>query len=248
MTFDPRRLRAKYKERRCIATTHGGFGKAILPTHTERAPTASSFVRFLAIMTGWNVEGQDMADKKQSGFVGKLIKLVVVLLVIVVVLFAAGIIYGFSLESKRTFKSNVLVKADESDIHKYAGDLKQWPEWGPWKDEDPTMQWKFSDSTDEVGSWMEWTSDNPQNVGRLEITSTDPDKGIEYKIAFSGGEYYPGGVKYTEANDGIDVEWWVYMDVGNDLTMRYVMKIFDDEMQKMFDDGLAKLKTKAEAE
>jgi hypothetical protein len=189
-----------------------------------------------------------MADKKKTGPVGKLIKVFVGLLVVLLLIGAGAFIYGYTLESKRTFKSEVLIKADSDDIHKYIGDLKQWPEWGPWKDEDPTMTWEFSPKTDEVGSWMSWTSEKPRNNGRLEITSADEDKGIEYKISFDGSDAFPGAVRYTKKDDGYNVEWSVFMDAGSDIGMRYFMKFGEGLMTEMFEQGLAKLKTKAEAE
>ncbi len=187
-----------------------------------------------------------MAEKKKRGPFRVVIRLFGVLILLVVLVIGAAVIYGFTLDSKRTFKRSIVIDASESAIHEQVGDLKNWPEWGPWKDEDPTMQWTFSEDTDEVGSWMSWTSDKPRNNGRLEITSTDSSKGIEYKIQFDGSEQFPGAVRYNRTTEGVNVEWSVFMDMGNNVIMRLMMKAFEGSMNEMFDNGLKKLKAEAE--
>jgi hypothetical protein len=186
-----------------------------------------------------------MADKQKKGM-GTFGKLIIGLVLIIVLVAVAGFAYGLSLPSSKTFTRSVVIKADESDIHKYVGDLKQWPEWGPWREMDPDMTWEFSETTDEVGSWTTWKGKDGN--GRLEIISTDENKGIEYTLTFEGWDPQKGAIRYAEEGDDIKVTWQAHMDVGGNVVYRYMISFFEGSMNEMFDKGLANVKAKAEAE
>ncbi|MBK8205191.1 MAG: SRPBCC family protein [Planctomycetes bacterium] len=188
-----------------------------------------------------------MADpKKQKGGGSVLLKLVVFVVLLVILVGAGGYFYGTTLEAKRVFSETVSVKGDEDDVHKYIGDLKQWPEWGPWKDGDPEMTWTFSENTTEVGSWTRWVSKHGN--GELKFTAVDPEKGVEYLFTMEGWDPQKGSIVYTDTDEGINVTWNSDMDMSNSIMGRYFIKFGEAEMNKMLTDGLSKLKTKVEAD
>lgn len=186
-----------------------------------------------------------MADdkkKKKSGGIGSIIKLLLVLIVVAVVAFVG---YGFTLESKPHFERSVVIKADADDVHEWVGDLKKWDEWGPWRDEDPSIKYTYTDKTDEVDSKMSWTMKDGK--GALWITRTDPKNGVWYKFQWEEYEPTDGYVKYEEQEDGnVKVTWAFDSDVGMNLPMRYAMHFGRDAMEDMFQKGLDKLKKKVE--
>lgn len=198
--------------------------------------------------TAVNAEkGTDMSDpKKQKGGGSVLLRLLLFVVLVVVLVAVGGYFYGTTLETRKLFSETISIKGDEDDVHKYIGDLKQWPEWGPWKDEDPEMTWEYSEKTTEVGSWMKWKSKNGN--GELKFTAVDPDNGIEYLFSMDGWDPQKGSFVYTDTKEGINVTWNSDMDMSNSIIGRYVIKFGGDAMNEMLSKGLKNLKTKVEAD
>jgi hypothetical protein len=181
-----------------------------------------------------------MADKKPKK--GGALRLVLIVLLLLVV----GVVgYGFTLSATPSFTANKVIKADADDIHEKVGDLKEWQNWGPWKDMDPGMTWSFTDKTNEVGSKMTFTGKD--GTGWVELTKVD-ENGIGYKFQFESFTPMTGSITYAKVPEGTSVTWSTTSeDIGMKLHERYFMKFGADSMQEMFDKGLAKLKTQMEA-
>ncbi|MCB9895322.1 MAG: SRPBCC family protein [Planctomycetes bacterium] len=187
-----------------------------------------------------------MADdkkKKKSGGIGSVIKLLLVLIVVAVVAFVG---YGFTLPSAYHFERSVVIEGDADDVHEWVGDLKKWDEWGPWRDEDPSMKYTYGESTTQQGDKMSWTGKD--GSGSLTFTKVDPEKGIEYSFQWEDWTPNPGAVTYEEMDGGkVKVTWSMNADTGSNIFTKYMMSFGGDMMNEMFDKGLNKLKTKVEA-
>ena len=184
----------------------------------------------------------DDKQKKKSGGIGSIIKLG---LLLVVVIGVAGVGYGFSLPSTYHFERSIVIKGDTSDVHKLVGDLKEWDNWGPWRAEDPSMKYTYSESTTKAGDKMSWKGD--KGSGSLTFNSVDEDKGVEYTFQWEDWTPNPGAITYEDAgDDNVKVTWSMESDTGNNILFRYFMTFGSKQMTDMFDKGLAKLKTKVE--
>lgn len=180
-------------------------------------------------------------QKKKGGF--GVIKLLLLMMLIGV---AAVIGYGFTLDDVVKIERSVIVDADPRDVHTFVGDLRAWDDWGPWRDDDPDMTYTYSDSTTDVGSKMSWTM--KQGSGALWFTKTDRDTGVKYKFQWEDWTPTDGGVRYEEQPDGkTKVTWYMHADMSDSYFGRYFMHVGKGNMTEMFDKGLAKLKTKVEA-
>lgn len=185
--------------------------------------------------------------KKKQGGMGKVLKILVLLFLVIVVAPVVGVVaYGFSLPSEYRFERSTVIDADPDEVHEYVGDLSKWEEWGPWKEQDPTIEITASDPSSGVGAKQSWTGESGK--GSLVITSTDPDKGVEYDMEFNDHQFdSKGAVRYEETKDGkTKVTWVMYGDNGNNVIARIMTGFMDEDMNKMFDSGLAKLKKKVE--
>lgn len=180
--------------------------------------------------------------KQKSGGIGVL-KLLVLLFVVVVI---AAVGYGLTLEENPHFERSVVIDADKDDIHAMVGDLKQWDKWGPWRDEDPTIKYAYTEKTDEVGSKQTWTADKIGG-GSLWFTKVDPETGVKYKFQYEEFEPSDGSVTYTETEDGkVKVTWAFDAELGWNLPMRFIMDSSRGDMETMFQNGLNKLKKQVE--
>lgn len=183
-----------------------------------------------------------MADKPKGSALMTLLKVgvgLIVLLAIVVLGGAAIFPADFS------YAQSTTIKADRDDVHEWAGDLKKWNEWGPWKKEDPEMKSTYSEKTNEVGSWHQWTGPK-SGEGKMEFTKVSEKEGIEYRIWFNEKDTGVGGVKYEDADGGTKVTWWWKGTAGYPLE-RWFHKLGGSFIDDMFTEGLAGLKSSVEA-
>ena len=168
-----------------------------------------------------------------------------ILLVVLVV------VVGLATPKDYGVTTSTVIQAPPEKVHVYVGDLKRWPEWAPWHDEDPTIVTTFGPKTTGVGASQSWTSQSGD--GELTIIRSSPQTGIAYDMAFlADGERYPASVTLTYANKGGATEVTWMMEGTWEGMMPPVM---DGWMKLMtpwilggsFERGLAKLKAAVEA-
>jgi hypothetical protein len=170
----------------------------------------------------------------------KWIGIVVALLVVLFV----GV--GFLLPSEYHVDRSVVINADPERIHELVGDLKNWPEWTPWKLIDPTIQTVYGDRTSGVGAYQSWTGES--GSGELTFTAWDPDRGVLYDLSFDEGAYSSvGSITYEEARGGTKVTWTMDGDSGMNIIGRYFGLMIDSFVGPQFQRGLDRLKAKVES-
>ena len=185
-----------------------------------------------------------MADaKKKSGGMGRALKL----LAIGALLLVAGVTgIGLAMPGEYHFRRSVVIDADRERVHQLVGDLKQWDQWTPFKEQDPSMKVTIGDKSTGAGASQSWTGDT--GSGSLKFTRCDPESGVAYELSFEGSDTSTGGYDYKELpDDKTEVTWhWDY-EVGYNPVERIVMGYFEKDIEAMFDKGLSNLKAKAEA-
>ncbi|MDJ0654502.1 MAG: SRPBCC family protein [Xanthomonadales bacterium] len=169
------------------------------------------------------------------------------LTVLIVVVVAVGVVTP----KDYSVVSTVTIQAPPERVHEYLGDLKRWPEWAPWHEEDPTIVTTFGPTTTGAGASQTWTGDSGD--GELTFTRSDPKSGISYDMAFlSDGERFPATVTIDYADKGGATEiTWVMEGSWKGI----VPPVMDGWMKLMtpwmiggsFDRGLANLKAVVEA-
>lgn len=132
----------------------------------------------------------------------KIIKYVLLLVVVIII---GAIVYTLLQPDSYDVKSSKTIKAPANVIFNNVNDYKNWKEWGPWLEEDPTIKETYAEQTSGIGGAYSWTSkDGPGNmktVALKEYTS------IDQKIQFS--DYEPSDVYWTfeETEEGTKVTW-----------------------------------------
>jgi hypothetical protein len=182
-----------------------------------------------------------MADKKKGSALGTLLKLGVGFVVLVGIVALGG---AAMMPSEFSYARSTTIKADRDDVHEWVGDLRKWDDWGPWKEEYPDMKYTYSEKTTEAGSWQSWTGGGGE--GKIEFTKVSDKEGVEYKMWFDGDEAGVGGIRYDDMEDGVKATWWWKGDASWPVE-RWIHKLMSGMIDDMFDKGLTKLKSKAEA-
>lgn len=170
-----------------------------------------------------------------------------VILGILAVLVILGLLLPTSYEVKRTTN----VQAPPAKVHELVGELKRWPEWMPWEEQDPTIVTTLGEKSTGVGASQSWTGKG--GGGEVTFTACDATKGIAYDMAFIMGEKrIPAEAKivYVAQGDATEVQWGFTSQLRPmmpPVLAGYMGLIFPRMVGNMFDKGLAKLKTNLEA-
>ena len=115
------------------------------------------------------------------------------------------------------------------------------------------MKTTLGTQTTGVGASQSWT--DKDGGGWLKVTRSDPSSGLAYDMAFVMGEGTDteempaqGAITYEPVDGGTRVSWSMSGEVTLPVFGGYLAKMLPGQVGPMFDQGLAKLKTAAEAE
>lgn len=139
---------------------------------------------------------------------GKFLKFALIAALVLAVVCGGGLFALFKFAPDDYEVSRELtISAPPAKIHAYVEDLKTWPDWSYWNLEyDPTMKWEYSGADKGVGAIQNWTGkDGP---GRMEITASDPEKGVWYDMTFGPPEAQMNAksvMEYAAAGDATNV-------------------------------------------
>jgi hypothetical protein len=170
-------------------------------------------------------------------------KFLIVLLVLIV---ALGVI-GMVLPKNYQLKRSVTISAAPPAVHTFVGDLKKWPDWAPWQDEDPTIKVTYGPKTSGVGASQTWTGKSGD--GRLTFTKCD-DQGVAWDMVFvENGREMPakGWMTYQPVTGATVVEWGMEGKIDTPVIGGYLTLFMPMMVGGMFDKGLSRLKSKVEA-
>lgn len=168
------------------------------------------------------------------------------LAIVFVVLIAVFVVVGLLLPAEYEVERSVLIEADNEAIHTLVGDLRQWPEWTPWLDMDPTIETTFGEITTGVGAHQSWSGKS--GGGKLTFTECDLETGIVYDMTFDEDSYESvGRIEYASAAGGVEVRWTMTGEIGMNPVSRYFGALMDMMVGPMFDKGLKNLKSVAES-
>lgn len=98
-------------------------------------------------------------------------------------LFVIVALYFASLESKYDVSNSRLIKADPIVVFNDLNDFRNWQEWGPWYEQDSTIQAHYEDQTIGEGGAYSWTSDI-DGGGRMRTILVDKSKRIDQELIF----------------------------------------------------------------
>lgn len=165
---------------------------------------------------------------------------------VIAILVLVGLLLSTHYESSRS----VVIRAPAERVFELVGDLKNWPKWEPFSQEDPTSKTTLGEKTSGVGASQSWVGDG--NQGRLTFTVCDPKTGIEYDMAFTNGENESPAKSWMHLNarpDGsTEVVWGMNGEMSVPVVGGYLAKFADGMIGPMFERGLEGLKREAEAQ
>ena len=155
-------------------------------------------------------------------------------------------VVGYFLPTHYTIKKSTTISSYPAHIHKYVGDLSKWPEWTPWKGEDPEIEIKISEKTTGIGASQSWK--DKHGGGSLVFTSWSPEKGIEYDLFFQSGKYKcKSAIQYdSKSQSKTRVNWTFQGDTNIPIVGGYMALFMKYSIGSMFQQGLNQLKVMVE--
>ncbi|MDQ8205141.1 SRPBCC family protein [Pelagicoccus sp. SDUM812003] len=163
------------------------------------------------------------------------------------VLFLLTVAIGLFLPGDFTVRRSIEVQAPAERLYELVGDLERWPDWGPWKEADPTLVIELGEKTSGVGASQTWHGKDGN--ARLEFIEADPASGVTFDLYFNDDAFYNlSSIRYAPlpGGQGYEVVWEMSGVVEVPVLGGYLALAMDDMVGAMFEDGLEKLKRVAE--
>jgi GyrI-like small molecule binding protein len=111
-----------------------------------------------------------------------------------------------------------VINVPQPILYNYIDDYKNWEDWGPWAEEDTTIQYNYSEKTKGLGASFSWTG--KEGNGKMNTVKIIENDSIFQKIYFED----------SEPNDII----WGFQKTGTGTKITWSMKGKMDFMMKFF--------------
>ncbi|AOW20518.1 SRPBCC family protein [Urechidicola croceus] len=124
-------------------------------------------------------------------------------------LFSAIIIFGSIYiavkDGSYEIKQSRFINAPASVLFENVNDFKNWPEWNPWMEVDPTIKPIFPSKTVGVNGAYSWTSKNGD--GSMKTISTNLNKEIIQELTYGTGNPSIINWVFNSSKDSTEVVW-----------------------------------------
>ncbi len=173
----------------------------------------------------------------------KIVKVIVAMLALAVVAFL--VVAAFLPKDYQVTRSTS-IDAPPVIVFAQVNDLKLWTDWSPWAAMDPSMKTMYGATSVGEGASYSWKGDKV-GEGELTILSSDMPHSIKTRVTFDGQGEGQGEWLFEPENGGTRATWTMNGNLPWP-TARYFGPIMDKMLGPQFEDGLQRLKTKAEAD
>jgi uncharacterized protein YndB with AHSA1/START domain len=153
---------------------------------------------------------------------------------------------GFFLPSGFTVQRSTEINAPARKVYDLVVEPRRWKDWSVWTQRDPNMRITYSGPPFGMGAKWSWVSKS-EGSGNMEFTRVEPDRTVEYALAFP--EYNmrsTGALTLEPAGNMTRVTWSNRGDVGGNPLKHYLAVGMDRMVGPDFEGGLANLKALAE--
>ncbi|MBX2828400.1 MAG: SRPBCC family protein [Flavobacteriaceae bacterium] len=167
----------------------------------------------------------------------KLLKYLFYLLLIVII---GGAVYFGTQDGSYDLSESKVINAPAALVFDKVNDLTTWEDWGPWKEEDPTMVFTYGQTTSGEGANYAWDGEMDGSITTTQVTE---NKEIlqDLTLITPGGERNPNVYwNFEEVEEGTKVTWGMkgehtFMDK---VYYAFSGMDFDGDMKKMHVNGL----------
>lgn len=138
---------------------------------------------------------------------------------------------GWSVEVSR------VIEASPEEIHPWIEDLHRWPEWQEYGE--VTFEFTYEGAEKGVGAIA--TSRNESTEVRVEITASDPTKGVWFDELLEGTVPAKGAIRYEVVPEGTRVLWGDQGSLGDGPIVRIFHPMMERSLAGAYEKHLARL-------
>lgn len=141
------------------------------------------------------------------------------------------------------------IAAAPDQVFPHVNELKKWDAWSPWAKLDPNAKNTFAGPAAGVGSSMSWAGNRKVGAGRMTIAESRANELIRFNLEFLRPFQATNFALFTFKSVGSQTEVSWSMTGRNNLFFKLFGLFMDCDalVGKDFENGLARLKTVAEA-
>ncbi|ROI00597.1 SRPBCC family protein [Chryseobacterium daecheongense] len=166
--------------------------------------------------------------------------------IIILLIVAYAIIAMLAFSKDYHFEKSIVINAPKEKVWQHAGSLKGFNTWNPFAKADKNVVITYSGTSGQVGESYHWKGNDQVGEGEQTVVESVPNEKLTSQLHFIKpweGEA-KGSFILTPEGNGTKVTW--AMD--NELTpmMKLMKPMMDNQMGKMFGQGLEDLKKLSE--
>lgn len=175
-------------------------------------------------------------------------KVLRLVLTIFATIIAFILILGLIEPTSPTVTRSIAIKAPKPVVFEQVSVFRNWPNWSPWKQKDPSMRMVFSGEDGQVGSGYNWFGDEKiTGQGSMKMTAVKNGE-VDYDVAIFKPRMAMNSV--MTVNDSADgytkVTWSTTHHKAYPLNAIYLLMNMDKRMGSDFEKGLELLKSYVE--
>ncbi|MBP9208714.1 MAG: SRPBCC family protein [Saprospiraceae bacterium] len=165
--------------------------------------------------------------------------------VLLLLLVAAYLVAAFLGKSSYRVEREKVVEAPSSLVYNQVSILRNWSNWSPWQEKDPSMQLRFEGQDGQTGATMHWEGDKKlSGKGFITIEKLESPTSVGYVLAFvepftsksSGGFTFQ-----QEAENRTRVKWQDTWDIPFAFRPLMMFMDMDKQVGPDFERGLTRM-------
>lgn len=151
------------------------------------------------------------------------------------VVLAAVYLYGYLVAPEDwSVEVSRVIDAEPAELHPWIEDLRRWPEW----QDHGEVAYEFSFEGAEKGVGAVLISRSAQSEVRVEVTASDPARGVWFDELLGGEASAKGAIMYEVVPEGTRVTWVDRGSLGDGPILRMFHPMMEATLTKGFGDHL----------
>ncbi len=173
-------------------------------------------------------------------------KILKILGVIIALLIVYCVIAMLFFDSKCHNEQSIVINAPKEKVWQSVNSTKAINSWNPWMKYDPNLVITYKGTSGEIGDGYHWKGNDDVGEGEQEITAIVPMKKVSTKMHFIKPmeDTAVSDLLLSTENDATKVTWTIDYEI--DTYFKPMKPCMNWQMNKSFEEGLAKLKELSE--
>ncbi|WP_251359352.1 SRPBCC family protein [Kangiella sp. TOML190] len=154
-------------------------------------------------------------------------------------------VISFFLPKTAQVERSIVINSSQETLFNYLNTTKNFNQWSPWFEMDPSATYEFSGPEVGVGGALTWDGEKT-GKGTQEVIESNPYSDIKLKLVFDGQPPATASYHLESAAKGTKITWRFHTGLNGPIE-KYLGLMMDSFVGDMYAKGLNNLKAKVEA-